>query len=241
MKLFSIQKHQRLNLLYITGFIVTLLLSISVNSYHVAGQSNDQVLIASTSNKQVVKKEISPKTATPSSIIEKPVEDIILTETKLEEQLHGEFQGLSATFIQAAKEQEIDPAFLVAIAAQETGWGKSKISKAPWNNIGGMICMPDIYHEVFGADYPNPGCEEIVEGGTSWQKFTSVEDSIRFKAAYLKIQYVDQGRITIKDIHEKYAPVDAHNDANGLNNHWVKNVVSIMNTVREVNTTEQNS
>jgi len=153
--------------------------------------------------------------------------------SELDKHLKGNLKGLGPNFVKSGEEHNIDPVFLAALAAQETGWGDSDISASPWNNIGGITCMPDIYADIFGEDYPNPGCQELVEGGTEWQKFRSIEDSIHFKAIYLKKYYVENGNETIGEIQTIYAPNEAANDATGLNNHWVKNIVSIMNTVKE--------
>ncbi|WP_449537384.1 glucosaminidase domain-containing protein [Ferdinandcohnia sp. Marseille-Q9671] len=159
-----------------------------------------------------------------------------ITGPELDEHLKGNLKGLGTKFVKSGEEHEIDPVFLAALAAQETGWGNSDIAESPWNNIGGITCMPDIYQDIFGEDYPNPGCEELVAGGTKWQKFLSTEDSIRFKAIYLKKYYVENGKNTISEIQSTYAPNEASNDATGLNNHWVKNIVSIMNDVKEKQT-----
>lgn len=151
---------------------------------------------------------------------------------ELDKHLKGNLKGLGQNFVKSGEEHDIDPIFLAALAAQETGWGNSEIASSPWNNIGGITCMPDIYADIFGADYPNPGCEQLVDGGTDWQKFLSIEDSIRFKAIYLKQYYVENGNETIGEIQTVYAPSEADNDATGLNNHWVENIVSIMNDVK---------
>ncbi|SRR5690606_22188622 len=156
-----------------------------------------------------------------------------ITGPELDKHLKGNLKGLGPNFVKSGDEHDIDPIFLAALAAQETGWGNSEISTSPWNNIGGITCMPEIYADIFGDEYPNPGCQELVEGGTNWQKFLSIEDSIHFKAIYLKKYYVENGKETIGEIQTVYAPSEAANDATGLNHHWVNNIVSIMNKVKD--------
>jgi beta-N-acetylglucosaminidase len=171
--------------------------------------------------------------ASADSNVETVEEEVTVTGDKLDKKLKGNLKGLGNEFVDAGKEHDIDPVFLVALAAQETGWGKSDISNAPWNNVGGITCAPELYEEIFGESYPDPGCEQLVSGGTNWQKFASVEDSIAFKAAYLKQQYLEDGRETINEIQEKYAPHEADNDQKGLNNYWVDNIVAIMNKIND--------
>lgn len=159
--------------------------------------------------------------------------NITFSGKELDQYLKGDLRGLGKQFVKAGEENGIDPVFLAALAAQETGWGESKLMESPWNNVGGMICMPENYEAVFGESYENPGCLESVPGGTKWQKFLSVEDSIYFKAAYLKMFYLENGRKTISEIQEKYAPYNASNDQTGLNDYWTENIVKIMNDVKD--------
>lgn len=198
---------------------------------------------AETINKNKMQEEINKEEINKEIPQNKPVElasehynveqENTISGSELDKHLKGNLKGLGQNFVKSGEEHDIDPVFLAALAAQETGWGDSDLSTSPWNNIGGITCMPDIYADIFGEEYPNPGCEELVNGGTNWQKFLSIEDSIHFKAIYLKKYYVENGKGTIAEIQSVYAPSQAANDATGLNNHWVKNIVSIMNDVKE--------
>lgn len=184
--------------------------------------------------KKVVKKvEKNEKPITRHYNIKRSPQTIAVTGATLDQKLKGNLEGLGSEFVEAGKKNQIDPSFLVALAAQETGWGNSEISSPPINNVGGITCMPKQYKQVFGPDYPNPGCAQIVAGGTKWQKFNSIEDSIHFKAAYLKNNYVDEGKDTIAEIKTKYAPNNANNDKQGLNNYWEKNIVAIMKNLKK--------
>ncbi|RFB15149.1 hypothetical protein DZB84_14705 [Bacillus sp. HNG] len=225
--------------LYFIGALVIMGTSIFATMHH----SNAQTIEKKNNPVQEIKKEKIDHQEQPTQPVEsKPVQmasknynveqENTISGPELDKHLKGNLKGLGPNFVKSGEEHDIDPVFLAALAAQETGWGNSDIASSPWNNIGGITCMPDIYANIFGEDYPNPGCEALVEGGTNWQKFLSIEDSIRFKAIYLKQYYVENGNETIGEIQTVYAPSQAANDATGLNNHWVKNIVSIMNDVK---------
>ncbi|WP_010676367.1 glucosaminidase domain-containing protein [Bacillus timonensis] len=226
-------------ILYLVGILFIIGISVFATIHHSNAETLEKNNTPAINPVQELKKE-KIKNPEPQG---KPVEmasknynieqNNTISSSELDKHLKGNLKGLGTNFVKSGEEHNIDPIFLAALAAQETGWGNSDISESPWNNIGGITCMPDIYSDIFGEDYPNPGCQELVDGGTNWQKFLSIEDSIRFKAIYLKKYYVDNGKETIGEIQTAYAPSEATNDATGLNNHWVKNIVSIMNDVKD--------
>lgn len=235
----SILTKNRHPLLFIGGFITVLIISIFVSNHYTDAEDKAKT-IQQEETKKDEKNNIDEKKQTQQKVVKASKNYKVeqnttapITAEELDKHLKGNLKGLGNVFVESGEEQSIDPVFLAALAAQETGWGDSDISQAPWNNIGGITCMPEIYEDVFGKDYPNPGCEELVQGGTKWQKFLSIEDSIKFKAIYLKKYYVEDGKETIGEIQTAYAPNNASNDSTGLNNHWVKNIVSIMNNVKE--------
>ncbi|MEH7225911.1 glucosaminidase domain-containing protein [Bacillus sp. JJ1566] len=227
-------------LLYLLGVLFIMGTSIFATIHH----SNAETIETNNNHPQEIKKEnINHQEQQNQPVQSQPVEmasknynieqENTISGSELDKHLKGNLKGLGPNFVESGEEHDIDPIFLAALAAQETGWGNSDIASSPWNNIGGITCMPEIYTNIFGEDYPNPGCGQLVVGGTNWQKFLSIEDSIRFKAIYLKQYYVQNGNETIGEIQTVYAPSEAANDATGLNNHWVKNIVSIMNDVKD--------
>ncbi|MCC3355706.1 glucosaminidase domain-containing protein [Bacillus sp. REN16] len=231
---------KKTSLLYLFGVLFIMGISIFATMHH----SNAETIEKKDKQVQEQKQEkIDQREQQSETVQNKPVQmasqhynveqENTISGSELDEHLKGNLKGLGTDFVKSGEEQDIDPVFLAALAAQETGWGNSDIASSHWNNIGGITCMPEIYANIFGDDYPNPGCEQLVEGGTNWQKFLSIEDSIQFKAIYLKQYYVENGKETIGEIQLSYAPSEAANDANGLNHHWVKNIVSIMNDVKE--------
>lgn len=226
-------------LLYLIGVLLIMGIGVFATIHHSNAETLEKKNTPAINPVQELKKEKINKPEPQSKPVQMASKNYnveqenTISGSELDKHLKGNLKGLGTNFVKSGEEHHIDPIFLAALAAQETGWGNSDISGAPWNNIGGITCMPDIYADIFGEDYPNPGCQELVNGGTDWQKFLSIEDSIHFKAIYLKEYYVDNGKETIGEIQTSYAPSEATNDATGLNNHWVKNIVSIMNEVKD--------
>ena len=70
-------------------------------------------------------------------------------------------RGMGSTFMQAGEESGLDPRYLVAHSAHETGWGTSQISKDKGNmyGIGAFDATP--YSSAYGYDDTKSG---IVEG-----------------------------------------------------------------------------
>lgn len=119
----------------------------------------------------------------------------------------GAFTGMEDIFLNAASEHEIDPVLLASIAFHETGRGTSSGVRDK-NNPGGIM---------------NPA--------TNWSSliiYPSLEDGIYGMANNLRQNYIEDGLLTIDQIGSKYAPLDAENDPNMLNVHWVPSISSIV-------------
>lgn len=127
----------------------------------------------------------------------------------LDKYLGGHLKGKGSVFIDAGKANGVDPAFLAALAMHETGNGTSDLSAPPFNNVGGIKCVDK-----------DKGCGKIPGGKTNWQKFSSVEESIKYKAELLKMRYVNEGLVTIEKIQKVYAP---DNDGE-VNKYWVSGI-----------------
>ncbi len=100
--------------------------------------------------------------------------------------------GEAATFVRAGTAHDVDPRFLVAVAAHET----LLETYPPAREI----------HNPFGL---GPG---IV--------YASEEAAITAAGAILAGGYLAEGRTTIATIAPKWAPVGAANDPTNLNTHW---------------------
>ncbi len=123
-------------------------------------------------------------------------------EQKLRTALGTEGQHMARPFIEAGRKHSLDPLFLAGISMQETGHFTSE-------------AFTDGRHNAMGVT----GSKKRPRG------FTSHQESIFSMAAELSKKdgyYV--GRNTVGTIAQKYAPIDAHNDPDGLNHYWAKNV-----------------
>lgn len=118
-----------------------------------------------------------------------------------------EFLALAPAFEDAGKKYNIDPRFLAAVAAVETGWGSSRAFRQGKNVMG-------------ISDTKGP------LGG-----FGSPADSIYKQAASLAGAQGTAGHYrgasTISDIARIYAPAGASNDPKGTNPQWPSLVGSI--------------
>lgn len=104
--------------------------------------------------------------------------------------------GLGSTFLSAGKKYGVDPRLLVAISGAETSLGQYGPSQRIKNPFG---MGPHIQYGSYG-------------------------ESIMAAAKNLGLNYIGEGRDTIPEIQQKWAPSNAENDPTGLNNNWVKNV-----------------
>lgn len=117
-------------------------------------------------------------------------------------------KGKGDVFAKAGQKYGIDPALLVAISIHETGNGTSPAARNKFN-LGGMM-----------------------DPKSNWSKlmtFDSVDAGIDAMARNLKRNYLDQGITSIKGIGNKYAPIGAANDPNGLNKDWIPGVTKLYN------------
>lgn len=138
---------------------------------------------------------------TPSLVIKEEVKEKLKEEIALEEVCY--LDEISCKIKKVAEEYEINWMMAVAIAKHETGNYTSYAFKS-LNNVGGMMYWT--------------GTKSAL------QSFNSLEKGIDAYVSNLKRNYYDMGLDTIEEIQQKYAPIGAANDPNGLNNYWVKGV-----------------
>jgi beta-N-acetylglucosaminidase len=139
--------------------------------------------------------------------INQPLRFQPITADKINQELEGKLKGMGEVFVRAGQQYNIDSALLTAIAQHETGNGKSRAANEK-NNIAGMM------------------------GANGLKSYSSVEDSIMDMARNLNKNYLGSGLSSISKIAEKYAPIGAGNDPNGLNNHWVSGVTKYFNQLK---------
>jgi len=114
-------------------------------------------------------------------------------------------KGTGAAFAQAGKDQNINPALLVAMAVAESSLGTTGKAKNYPNAHN--------YRGKFNAD-------------GSLKEFSSWEEAIQQHAQDLRENYfgLSEPLDTVEKIQGKYAPSGAKNDPTDLNSNWVKNV-----------------
>lgn len=120
-------------------------------------------------------------------------------------------EPLFDAFVQAGRENNIDPKFLMAIAINESGYGTSRAARE-FNNVMGVF-----------------------DGKTNTHKrFASKADSIRYMARQLKNNYFGKGLQSVQAIGKKYAPTGpgVTNDPKGLNKGWISGVTKMYNLLR---------
>ena len=110
---------------------------------------------------------------------------------------------VSCKIKEVAERYEINWKMAVAIAKHETG-NYTSYAFTSLNNVGGLMYWD--------------GTKSAL------QSFNSLEKGIEKFISNLKYNYYDMGLDTIEEIQQKYAPVGAANDPNGLNNYWVSGV-----------------
>ena len=109
------------------------------------------------------------------------------------------------TFMAAAKENNLDPKLLIAIAMNESARGTSYAARTRHNLFG-----------RWDANAINPRT-----GARGYHKYyRDADESIRDIARHLRKEYLDKGYTSIETIARKYAPVGAENDPGGLNGGW---------------------
>ena len=96
-----------------------------------------------------------------------------------------------------ADEYDVDWKLAIAISKHETGNYKSNAFKN-LNNVGGNFRKGKL------------------------MKFETLEDGIKFFVNNIKVNYINKGLTSIKDIGSKYCPVGIND--NGNNKYWIPRV-----------------
>lgn len=109
-------------------------------------------------------------------------------------------KGYGDLVLEHSKKMGIDPVLVSAVIMQESGQGKYT-SK---NNPGGIM--------------------DWEKGYSQKRYFETMEDGIKFTIENLADKILNEGLVTIEDLGDRYAPVGASNDPNGLNKNWVPGV-----------------
>ena len=128
------------------------------------------------------------------------------TADDLNKHLKGVLAGKGAKLIELQNKYGISAALLAAIVNTESKHGRSDAA-LNLNNVAGIMSASSNF--------------------TKLAKFDSVDDCLEALAKNLKNNYVDEGLVTISQIHEKYCPIGAGNDPKGMNGNWGQTVSSL--------------
>ncbi len=146
-----------------------------------------------------------------SAVRDKPTQNVLPLTNGLKEnfgsggndwqsRLPANLRKHAGAFAAAGEKFGVDPRFLAAVSMHETANGNSSAFRNKNNAMG------------------------IMGSSRTTKSFPDVQSSIMSQASSLKNNPAYAGRNTVEQIGERYAPVGAHNDAKGLNNHWVGGV-----------------
>jgi len=112
----------------------------------------------------------------------------------------GVFKGYGDDIVELSEEKGIDPVLFGAIALHETGYGTSS-GVVDKNNPGGLMSPETDFQTL--------------------QEFPTLKDGLEAMADTLYNRIIEDGLVTIDLLGDVYAPIDAKNDPNGLNKHWI--------------------
>lgn len=127
------------------------------------------------------------------------------SEENLSKFCRNALQGHAKDYQQSGARWNLNPAFVLSITNQETGWGKSSAVRNH-NNPGGIMDWDNGYRTV--------------------RHFDTLSEGIDYMFKNLYNLYIKQGLTTIEAIQQKYCPVGAAND-NGTNCEWLPSVKSM--------------
>lgn len=118
----------------------------------------------------------------------------------------GVLTGKESMVIDTAERYNVDPVLMVAIVLHETGNGTSNAIKM-YNNPGGIMSKESNWSNLV--------------------KFDTLQQGLNVTGKTLNRIINKEGKKTIHQIGNVYAPIGADNDPTGLNRHWSTNVSKI--------------
>lgn len=129
------------------------------------------------------------------------------TAEDLNKHLKGVMAGKGKKLLELQNKYGISAAFMAAVINNESAHGTSDYA-VDYNNVAGIMSP--------ASNYKNP------------KVFNSVDECLEEFAKNIRNNYVNKGRVTISQIYEKYCPIGADNDPDGMNFGWGKTVSDLM-------------
>ena len=152
-----------------------------------------------------IKQGYVPPTTSAARVMPQPGYNEPASAERVKSYMGGALAEHYDTFMSAAKENNLDPKLLIAIAMNESARGTSYAARTR--------------HNLFGRYDPNAINPRT--GARGYHKYyRDADESIRDIARHLRREYIDKGLTSIETIARKYAPVGAENDPTGLNGGW---------------------
>lgn len=128
------------------------------------------------------------------------------TAEDLNKHLKGVLAGKGQKLLELQEKYGVSAAMMAAIANSESTYGTSPAARNK-NNVAGIMSASSNYTEL--------------------ATFSSVDACLESLAKNLRNNYINQGRVTVSQIHEKYCPIGANNDPTNLNVNWGRCVASL--------------
>lgn len=121
----------------------------------------------------------------------------------------------------AAQKFHINPLFALAIANKDSSMGTAGAGKT-CRNPGNISHRSDNYRDsgIRGLGR----CSDVYGGSERWEAFSTYGDGMQAKMWLLRVNYIDKGYDTIKEIIYRYAPPVENDSAQ-----YVKDVIDFMN------------
>ena len=128
------------------------------------------------------------------------------TAEDLNKHLKGVLAGKGQKLLELQEKYGVSAAMMAAIANSESTYGTSPAARNK-NNVAGIMSASSNYSEL--------------------ATFSSVDACLESLAKNLRNNYINQGRVTVSQIHEKYCPIGASNDPTNLNVNWGRSVATL--------------
>jgi hypothetical protein len=123
--------------------------------------------------------------------------------------------GLGSTFVSAGVQYGINPAYIVAIARNESTYGTA---------------VPPNSFNSFGLTAA-PGQPGVTIGAYTFYKFNSWAESIPHEAQYLQQSYLSQGLVTVTQVTDKYDPPTGAGNSQASTNAYIASLTQLLSQV----------
>jgi hypothetical protein len=128
---------------------------------------------------------------------------------------HGELEEFSSVLINSAKQNNLDPYYVVAHFIHETGWGSSRI----WNDKNNPFGIGAFDDSPFQNAYQYESKQKGIEEGVQWIKNNYLSDNAKYSSNNLK------------EMNENYA----------TDSEWANKIVNLMNDLNDFSNSQSSS